>query len=225
MLTRPPLLAAYFHSPLGPVGGLHTFQVGTPGVAELKNYLPATEISQFCLADVKKVFLCFADFVRLQMRQFVTFFVSPQGGRRRSRVTVGPDVKFIFSSYGYSQQQTIAQKHTKGAKVLSRLCQILNKPSKCCQDSLNFVSLAGDKVHKVTRFLSKRKEVKWKKGEELVSSVTRFGVISPLWENFTSLWQNFHSSFHIRQNTELTLANLWHYWANFHYCKWPNIQK
>ena len=136
-----------------------------------------------------------------------------------------PDVRFIFSFYGYYQQQTIAQKHTKGAKVLSRLCQILKKPSKCCQDSLNFVSLAGDKVHKVTRFLSKRKEVKWKKGEELVSSVTRFGVISPLWENFTSLWQNFHSSFHIRQNTELTLANLWHYWANFHYCKWPNIQK
>ena len=226
MLTRPPLLAAYFHSPLGPVGGLHTFQVGTG--REWPSYkitFRQPKFPNFVWLTWKKYFLCFADFVRLQMRQFVTFFVSPQGGRRRSRVTVGPDVKFIFSSYGYSQQQTIAQKHTKGAKVLSRLCQILKKPSKCCQDSLNLVSLAGDKVHKVTRFLSKRKEVKWKKGEELVSSVTRFGVISPLWENFTSLWQNFHSSFHIRQNTELTLANLWHYWANFHYCKWPNIQK
>ena len=49
-----------------------------------------------------------------------------------------PDVRFIFSFYGYYQQQTIAQKHTKGAKVLARLRQILNKPSKCCQISWNF---------------------------------------------------------------------------------------
>ena len=50
---------------------------------------------------------------------------------------VWPDVKFIFSLYGCSPL-TIALKHSKGAKVLSRLCQILNKPSKCCQFSLNF---------------------------------------------------------------------------------------
>ena len=57
------------------------------------------------------------------------------------------------------------------------------------------------------------------------SSVTRSGEISPLWQKFTSLWQSFDSSFIIWQNTELTLANLWHYWANFHCCKWLNIEK
>ena len=27
------------------------------------------------------------------------------------------------------------------------------------------------------------------------------------------------------QISEPTLANLWHFWANFHSCKWPNIEK
>ena len=48
------------------------------------------------------------------------------------------------------------------------------------------------------------------------SSVTRFGEISPLCQKFTSLWQNFESSFHIWQDGEPILANLWHNWANFH---------
>ena len=34
--------------------------------------------------------------------------------------------------------------------------------------------------------------------------MTRFGEISPLWQKFTSLWQIFDSSFHSRQNIELT---------------------
>ena len=56
------------------------------------------------------------------------------------------------------------------------------------------------------------------------ASVTRFGEILPLWQKFTSIWQIFDSLFLIRQNAENTLANLWHYSANFHCCKWPNIE-
>ena len=56
-------------------------------------------------------------------------------------------------------------------------------------------------------------------------SVTRFGKISPLWQNFTSLWANFDSLFLIWQNVEITLANLVHYWAKFHSCQRPNIEK
>ena len=36
-----------------------------------------------------------------------------------------------------SQQKTLAQKHTKFAKVLSKLCQILKNHLKCCKISLN----------------------------------------------------------------------------------------
>ena len=50
-------------------------------------------------------------------------------------------------------------------------------------------------------------------------SVTRFGKISPLWQNFTSLWTNFDGSFLIWQNIKPILANLLHCWANFHCCK------
>ena len=40
------------------------------------------------------------------------------------------------------QQKTLAQKHTKYAKVFDKLCQIRNKHSKCCQISLNFGKMA-----------------------------------------------------------------------------------
>ena len=49
-----------------------------------------------------------------------------------------------------------------------------------------------------------------------------------IWRNFataTKLWANFDSLFLIWQNVEHTLANLVHYWANFHNCLWPNIEK
>ena len=39
------------------------------------------------------------------------------------------------------------------------------------------------------------------------------------------LWQIFNGLFLIWQNAEPTLANLLHYWANFHCCKWPNLEK
>ena len=57
------------------------------------------------------------------------------------------------------------------------------------------------------------------------SSVTRFGESLPLCQKFTSLWQIFDGLFIIWQNAEPTLANLWHYWANFHCYKWPNIER
>ena len=59
----------------------------------------------------------------------------------------------------------------------------------------------------------------------LLSSVTRFGKILPLWQKFTSLWQIFNGLFLFWQNTEPTLANLWRYLANFHCCKWPKYWK
>ena len=57
------------------------------------------------------------------------------------------------------------------------------------------------------------------------SSVTRLAEISPLWQKIKSLWQIFESLYLIWQNVEPTLANLLHYWANFHCCSWPNIEK
>ena len=50
------------------------------------------------------------------------------------------------------------------------------------------------------------------------SSVTRFGEIS-------ALWQICNGLFLIWKNVELTLANLLHYWANFHRCKWSSVKK
>ena len=52
-----------------------------------------------------------------------------------------------------------------------------------------------------------------------------------IWRNFTTLAKvneslaNFYGLFPIWQNAYPTLANLWHYWANFQFCKWPNIDK
>ena len=56
------------------------------------------------------------------------------------------------------------------------------------------------------------------------SSVTRFGEILPIWQNFTNIWQIFDCSFPVWQYTDPTLAKLWHYWASFHCCKLPNIE-
>ena len=59
----------------------------------------------------------------------------------------------------------------------------------------------------------------------ILSSVTRFGKISPLWQKITSLWQILSGLFLFWQNAEPPLADLWHYWTNFPCCKWPNIEK
>ena len=60
---------------------------------------------------------------------------------------------------------------------------------------------------------------------KLGTSVTRFGEISPFWPKFTNLWQCFDGLFLIWQNSKPTWENLLHYWANFHFCKWPNIER
>ena len=54
----------------------------------------------------------------------------------------------------------------------------------------------------------------WKR---FLASVTSFAEISPLLQNFKSLWQFFDRIFLIWQNDEPTLANLEHYWANFRF--------
>ena len=46
--------------------------------------------------------------------------------------------------------------------------------------------------------------------------------MSPQWQNFKHLWQNFDCLFLIWQNVEPTLANFVHNWAIFHGCKWTN---
>ena len=53
-------------------------------------------------------------------------------------------------------------------------------------------------------------------------SVTRFGEISPILQKVLSLWP-MDSWFLIWQNVEPSLANLVHYWPNFHCCWRPNI--
>ena len=47
-------------------------------------------------------------------------------------------------------------------------------------------------------------------------SVTRFGEISPFWQNLQSLGQFFKALFTIWQNFETTLANFVYFWANCH---------
>ena len=64
------------------------------------------------------------------------------------------------------------------------------------------------------------------------TSVTRFGDISPLWQNILLLsqnilllWLNLEGLFSIWQNFELSWAKVLCYWANFYCCKWPNIKQ
>ena len=57
------------------------------------------------------------------------------------------------------------------------------------------------------------------------SSVTRFGEIPPLWQNFKTLGQFFECLVSVGQNFETTLAHILFSLANFHCCKWPNINQ
>ena len=43
-------------------------------------------------------------------------------------------------------------------------------------------------------------------------------------KNFQVVDQFLMVYFVFGKNNEPTLANLWQYWANFHCCKWPNIE-
>ena len=62
------------------------------------------------------------------------------GGAKNVRYyqPVWPDGQIFFPIFGHLQQWNFAQKHTKSPKVGSQLCQISNKPLKCCQRFLNF---------------------------------------------------------------------------------------
>ena len=44
------------------------------------------------------------------------------------------------------------------------------------------------------------------------SSVTRFGEMTPLWQIFKALWQNFDGLVSVEQNFEPHLANLFTMW-------------
>ena len=55
--------------------------------------------------------------------------------------------------------------------------------------------------------------------------MTRFGVISPLRQNFNRPWQVLKGPLSIFQNFEHTLAITLCYWAKFQCCKWPNIER
>ena len=57
------------------------------------------------------------------------------------------------------------------------------------------------------------------------TNVTRFGEISPLWQNLQSLWQFFEALFTIWQNFEPTLAYFVYFWSNFHLCHWTKCGK
>ena len=48
-----------------------------------------------------------------------------------------------------------------------------------------------------------------------------------IWQNFITLGlgQLVQGLLSIWENLELTLANLFCFWTNFHGCKWPNVEK
>ena len=59
----------------------------------------------------------------------------------------------------------------------------------------------------------------------LLLSVTIFGKISPLRENFKNIWQLFDGLICICQTFETTLENSVYFWANLCSCKWPNFEQ
>ena len=56
-------------------------------------------------------------------------------------------------------------------------------------------------------------------------SVTRLGIISPLWHTVKRLWPFWKHPFCIWHNFVLNLANFTCYRANFHCYKWQNIEQ
>ena len=59
----------------------------------------------------------------------------------------------------------------------------------------------------------------------MLISVTIFGEIPRLWQNFKTLRQLFKGLISVGQNFQPTLASLLCYLANFHSSKWPNIKQ
>ena len=55
--------------------------------------------------------------------------------------------------------------------------------------------------------------------------MTKFGEISPLWQNIKNIWQLYEGLISIWQTFEPTLENSMCFWANLRCCKWPNIEQ
>ena len=55
--------------------------------------------------------------------------------------------------------------------------------------------------------------------------MTRFGEISPLWQNFKNIWQFYEGLIGIWQTFEPTMENSVCFWANLCWCKWQNIEQ
>ena len=74
-------------------------------------------------------------------------------------------------------------------------------PKSCKSPNLVALSLSIKKINTKPIWLRwKLPQTTW-----LIRCEKRFGEILPLFQK--------------------SLANLWHYWANFHCCKWPNLKK
>ena len=66
----------------------------------------------------------------------------------------------------------------------------------------------------------------WRGAKDCVAtSVTRFGKISPFWHYFIGLRRLCEGLLGVGQKFGPTLVNMLCHWANFHCCKWPNIDK
>ena len=64
----------------------------------------------------------------------------------------------------------------------------------------------------------------WKRKPCVVQLIILLHQTSPK-SSVTNLAKFCHFGRCLWQNATHTLANLWHYWSNFHCCKWPNIEK
>ena len=58
-----------------------------------------------------------------------------------------------------------------------------------------------------------------------LTSVTRFGEISPFWPKFKLIWQHFEGLFSIGHNIESSLAPFVSFWANVCCCEQPYNEK
>ena len=56
-------------------------------------------------------------------------------------------------------------------------------------------------------------------------SVTRFGEISPIWQNFKTIWQLVEGSISVWQTFEAIWENSMCFRANLRCFKWPNIEQ
>ena len=68
-------------------------------------------------------------------------------------------------------------------------------------------------------------DLKTKCRENNKISVTRFGEISPIWQNFKTIWQLVEGSISVWQTFEAIWENSMCFRANLRCFKWPNIEQ